>query len=273
MNNFATRAITGTLFVLIVVAAVVVNAITLGTFFALVVALSSYEFTHLLSQRYKNIPVIFSTVISTLSFIIIALFVTKPFFHYSLWLFIILLIVLIFIIELYRKKENPIENIMVGLFPLFYIVLPFSLLYISAFFGTSDYHYEIILGFFLMLWASDTGAYLVGSKIGKHKLFERISPKKTWEGSIGGAVLAIIVAALLNMYYPILSLPEWIIAALIIVIFGNLGDLTESLFKRSLSVKDSGNILPGHGGLLDRFDGLLIAAPVYFIYLMYIYRF
>ncbi len=121
--------------------------------------------------------------------------------------------------------------------------------------------------------ANDTGAYLVGRKFGKHKLFERISPKKTWEGSFGGAILGLGVGYLNAQLFPDLSLFNWMIVALLVVVFGSLGDLVESMFKRSLGIKDSGKLLPGHGGILDRFDGIFIAAPVVYTYLRFIFTF
>ena len=152
-----------------------------------------------------------------------------------------------------------------------------TLLYYFSFidnnqFGGS-YYYQIVLGFFFLLWANDTGAYLVGRKLGRTKLFERISPKKTWEGSLGGAVLGIGVGYLNAQIFTDLSLFNWIIVALLVVVFGSLGDLVESLFKRSLNIKDSGKLLPGHGGLLDRFDGIFIAAPIVYTYLRFIFAF
>ena len=130
--------------------------------------------------------------------------------------------------------------------------------------------YGVLFGYFGILWISDTGAYLVGSAIGKHRLFERISPKKSWEGSIGGAIFALGGAALCWYLFGDILLWQWFVLGLIIVIIGTLGDLVESLFKRSLGVKDSGSILPGHGGMLDRFDAVFISAPFVFAYLMII---
>ena len=123
------------------------------------------------------------------------------------------------------------------------------------------------LSVFIFLWASDSGAYLVGSLIGKHRLFERISPKKSWEGSIGGGVLALVAAWALWYFFPIMSLWQWIGMALVVVVFGTWGDLVESLLKRQLGIKDSGHILPGHGGILDRFDSSMLAVPAVVIYL------
>jgi phosphatidate cytidylyltransferase len=128
-------------------------------------------------------------------------------------------------------------------------------------------HYGIVLGFFLLIWLNDTGAYFIGSLIGKHKLFERISPGKTWEGSAGGTLFALLTAWGLSYIFPQIDRTHWLILAIITVVTGTLGDLVESMLKRSLGIKDSGNILPGHGGMLDRFDAVLLSAPFVFVYL------
>src|SRR5262249_33725331 len=120
---------------------------------------------------------------------------------------------------------------------------------------------EIIFGCLFILWASDTGAYFAGTLFGRRKLFERISPKKSWEGAVGGALLAIVFAILMNAFFHSLQLWQWLSIAVIIIVGGTFGDLIESLLKRSIVIKDSGTSLPGHGGFLDRFDGLLISAP------------
>lgn len=173
---------------------------------------------------------------------------------------------IIFFAELYRKKKQPFQNIAFTLTGILYTVLPFGLLSeIAAF--RNEYNSSLLLGYFILIWTSDTFAYLVGRKVGKHRLFERISPKKSWEGSVGGAIAAIIMAWVLHRFDPSIDLWIWIIVAFIIVVTGTLGDLTESLLKRTLGVKDSGNILPGHGGLLDRFDAILLSAPFVWAFL------
>lgn len=172
----------------------------------------------------------------------------------------------IFFAELYRKKNQPFHNIAFTLLGVLYTVLPFGLLSEIASFQNT-YNPGILLGYFVLIWTSDTFAYLVGRKLGKRRLFERISPKKSWEGSAGGALAAFTMAWVLSQFYHDIELWIWICMAAIIVITGTLGDLTESLLKRSLGVKDSGNILPGHGGLLDRFDAILLSAPFVWAFL------
>ncbi|MEO5569436.1 MAG: CDP-archaeol synthase, partial [Bacteroidia bacterium] len=181
---------------------------------------------------------------------------------------------LLFIFELFRKSKHPFINIALTITGIIYVAVPFGLfLFIGANNGPDGmYHPQIALGFLYLLWASDTGAYLVGSKIGKHRLFERISPKKSWEGSIGGAAIALLTAFVISKFYMDLSLLDWMVVALIIVVTGTFGDLVESMLKRSLDIKDSGKIFPGHGGILDRFDGLLLAAPFVFFYLSFFER-
>ena len=155
---------------------------------------------------------------------------------------------------------------------IFYVAVPFTLLNVVAF-ENGNYNYQIIFGCLFILWASDTGAYFAGTFFGKRKLFERISPKKSWEGFFGGAALALVFTIGLPYFFEAigqtstLTLLNWIVVGLIIIVGGTFGDLVESLLKRSIEIKDSGDALPGHGGFLDRFDGLLISAPFIVAYL------
>lgn len=180
------------------------------------------------------------------------------------------LVAVVYLIKLYKTEQKPFTNIAFTFLGVFYIAIPFALLNHAAFQDTlfgSRYNFEIILGALLILWASDTGAYFAGTFFGKHKLFERISPKKSWEGFWGGAALAMTMTYVLTLYFHSLSLVDWMIVGLLIIIGGTFGDLVESLLKRSIEIKDSGTSLPGHGGFLDRFDGLFISAPFIVAYL------
>lgn len=172
----------------------------------------------------------------------------------------------IFIRELYKKSTIPFSNIAYTLLGLLYTTVPF-IFYHSIAFISGEYNFHLALSFFLMLWGNDTGAYIFGMKFGKKKLFERHSPKKSWEGFFGGVFTSTVVAIIIANYYTDYDLKHWVAIAIIISCFGTMGDLVESMFKRSIHIKDSGKILPGHGGLLDRFDGLLLSAPVVFVYL------
>lgn len=173
---------------------------------------------------------------------------------------VIPVIALAFPIELYKREAAPFTNIAYTLLGVVYVGIPFSLIHVITFIQ-GDYHYEIILGILLVLWANDTGAYLVGSRLGKHKLFQRISPQKSWEGALGGTVLSIFVSYGIAYYLGGLHWGLWLGIGGIIAVAGTYGDLVESMLKRSLELKDSGETLPGHGGFLDRFDSFLLAIP------------
>jgi phosphatidate cytidylyltransferase len=186
-------------------------------------------------------------------------------------------IIYLMVAELYLKAEDPIHNWAYTMMSQLYIALPFSLLNVLAFRQNGaaiTYSYLMPLSVFVFLWMNDTGAYLCGSLLGKHKLFPRISPGKTWEGSIGGGILVMAIAV--GVYYLTeqygvndsgLTAIQWAGLGLTVVVFGTWGDLIESLFKRTLGIKDSGNVLPGHGGMLDRFDSSLLAIPAVVVYL------
>ncbi|HEY0029982.1 MAG TPA: phosphatidate cytidylyltransferase, partial [Bacteroidia bacterium] len=168
--------------------------------------------------------------------------------------------------ELFTKAQNPFRNIAFTILGIIYVAVPFSLLnYLVVYNGS--YNYQLLFGFFFILWCNDSGAYLAGSAFGKHKLFPRVSPGKSWEGSVGGAIASYIVVLIISGWYTSISLRDWIVIAAILIVIGTLGDLVESLLKRSKNVKDSGTLLPGHGGVLDRFDSLLMATPFVFTYL------
>ncbi|GAB2527617.1 phosphatidate cytidylyltransferase [Rufibacter soli] len=177
------------------------------------------------------------------------------------WLFLLPPVMLLALVaELYGKKEQPFTNAALTLVGVFYIAAPFTLLHVLAFLP-GRYSWQIILGIIFLIWASDTGAYAAGKKFGKNKLFPRISPGKTWEGWVGGVLLSIAIAWLLSLYFTDLTLGHWLGVAVLVSVFGVLGDLVESMLKRSLGVKDSGTLIPGHGGILDRFDSLILVVP------------
>jgi phosphatidate cytidylyltransferase len=264
------RALTGTVFVVILITATYLSIFSLFILYLLFVIIGSWEYFNILKKNSKVTPnSVLGISSSVLTFISLC---ANPVFNKSPIPFIALLIFTVFgtaLIELYRNKNVPFSNITHTLFPIFYVSVPFGLLILA---NSQTYqnifHSELILGFYFALWSNDTGAYLFGKAFGKHKLFERISPNKTWEGSIGGAFSAIGISILTGYYFSSLPMWQWIGIGIIISIFGSMGDLVESLFKRSMGVKDSGRIMPGHGGILDRFDGLLIAAPFVFAFLI-----
>ena len=266
------RAITGFLFVIILLAGTYYGEYTASFLFLIIITLGVRELFNIAKKDEKISPHgVWGIVICGISFIIFAL-TTQDLIDNKYLFTIIPLLFSTFIIELFRKKEKPFVNLSYTILGIIYITVPFSMLYELGFHQNEEkYNYQIIIGFFILLWANDTGAYLAGRYLGKHKLFERISPKKTWEGSIGGAIISLSSAYFISLFYNHLELSNWIIISIIVTIFGGLGDLVESMFKRSLNIKDSGSIMPGHGGILDRFDGLLLAVPFVYFYLKFIH--
>lgn len=275
INNFIKRAITGVLFVAILVGCILYNPLSFGILFTIISALTIYEFGQLVNMRAEgvNINKMITMLGGAYLFLAIMGFCTNEGQEGSkIFIPYVLLLLYMMISELYLKKENPILNWAYSMFSQLYIGLPFAMLNILAFnydptYSSVSYNPILPLSIFIFLWLNDTSAYCIGSLIGKHRLFERISPKKSWEGSIGGGVVAIGVSFVLAHYFPFMSMWEWAGLALVVVIFGTWGDLTESLLKRQLHVKDSGTILPGHGGMLDRFDSALMAIPAAVAYI------
>ncbi len=271
LNNLATRAITGSIYVLLIVFSIIIHPCFFYTVFAVFLLASLVEFYSIVSSDTIK-PINYQGIIISLSMFIITALINSNLIDYKYLALLIPLIFFCFIIELFRNKTNPLQNIAITLLGIIYIAVPLSLMLIFTNFLNEKniFNTGLVLGFFILIWTNDTFAYLVGIKWGKNRLFERVSPKKSWEGSIGGLVFSIFGSIILSYYFHELSTPEWIGMSIIIVIFGSLGDLVESLFKRSLNIKDSGNILPGHGGILDRLDAVLIAAPFVFFYLILI---
>ncbi len=279
MKNLITRAITGVFFVAAVVTCFL-RPEAMIFLFALVTGLTVWEFTGIVNNI-ENVSVnrFLSTVAAVYFFLGMAGY-SSGIVPSAVFIPYLLTVVYMFISELYTKAPNSINNWAYTMLSQMYIALPFATLNVLAFRGIGDmvyYNYLIPLSVFIFLWTNDTGAYLSGSLFGKHKLFPRVSPGKSWEGSIGGGILVLIVATAIGWYENsgmhdvaeglAMSVPAWMGLGLVVVFFGTWGDLVESLFKRTVGIKDSGNILPGHGGMLDRFDSSLMAIPAAVIYI------
>lgn len=274
MKNFIVRTITGIIFVAAIVSCFL-NPMAMVVLFALVTGLTVWEFTGIVNEHVAATTL--NRVICTVAgvWFFLAMFgFCWGIVNSAVFLVYLFTIMYLVISELYLKHENPINNWAYTMLSQMYIAMPLSLINVLAFMGSADgevhYNYVLPLSVFVFLWVNDSGAYCCGSLLGRHKLFPRVSPGKSWEGSIGGAVLVVVVAyvisQLLGTSSPLTAL-EWMGLGLVVVIFGTWGDLVESLFKRTLGIKDSGNILPGHGGMLDRFDSSLMAFPAAAIYL------
>ena len=273
MKNFIQRTITGIIFVSIVLTSIYFQPDykTLTTLFALVMGYGLLEFYSLVNKGFNTqVPTAYMFICGLILYGFVGSTCSDTLTTLVFAALYILYITGLFIYELYRKKEQPIHNIAFSLLGQVMVALPCSLINLIA--VPDQIHWVFAL--FILIWLSDTGAYLVGCTLGKHKLFERISPKKSWEGFFGGCAFAIggsmLLWHLFTTVWPIganTTWWQWLIFAIIIIIFGTYGDLSESLLKRAANIKDSGNILPGHGGILDRFDSLLLCIPVVYIYL------
>ena len=274
MKNFITRTITGVLFVAVLVGCFF-DATAMIVLFALITGLTLWEYSGLVNQ-WDDIQVnrFISVVAGVYLFLAMAGYcigITTG----SVFIPYLITVLYLIISELFTKAANPINNWAYTMLGQMYIALPLSTINILAFPAQANqevgYSYLLPLSIFIFLWVNDTGAYCTGSLFGKHKLFPRVSPGKSWEGSIGGAILVLVAAAIIGYLTEdninSISIPIWMGLGLVVVVFGTLGDLVESLFKRTLGIKDSGNILPGHGGMLDRFDSSLMAIPASVIYI------
>lgn len=265
MNNFVKRTLSGFLFISVIIGSILLSKFSFAFVFALICAASVYEFHKITNneadiQVDKRLAAFASYLLFICSFIVVS-------GMYSTWVFGIygFVVLGIFISELFAKKTNPIHNWAYFMLGQVFVALPFSLLNFIIY--IHGFQPLILLALFATIWVNDSGAYLVGVSFGNHRLFERISPKKSWEGFFGGAFFALLSGYVFSMYIPEISLINWLIFSELVVVFGTFGDLSESLLKRTINVKDSGNVIPGHGGLLDRFDSMLLAAPVIYFYL------
>ena len=276
MKNFIIRTITGVIFVAAIVASFL-RPEAMVLLFSIVTGLTIWEFTGLVNEReHVTVNRFICTVAGVYFFYAMTYFCSDLYAGVAksvVFIPYLVTIVYLLIAELYLKQDDPIHDWAYTMLSQMYIALPFSLLNVLAFTangsGMVAFNTLLPLSVFVFLWVNDTGAYCVGSLLGRHKLFPRISPGKSWEGSIGGAVFVLAAAWAVSYFLDdvMLNLYEWLGLGLVVVVFGTWGDLVESLFKRTLGVKDSGSILPGHGGMLDRFDSSLLAIPAAVIYL------
>ena len=261
-----TRAITAFFFTIVMLGSIFLGSYIYSIFYLVLSLATLLEFFKLIKtagiRPHRNIALLTAALI----------FAMTAGYHYLQFetkylLLLVALLFAVFISELYKKEKIPFANISYTFVGFVYVTAPFCFFYSMGFMIDSNYNFHIPLAFLLMLWANDTGAYLFGSRWGKTRLFERHSPKKSWEGFFGGMLVSVLVSYLLSFVFLDMHPVLWAGMAMLVVTFGTLGDLVESMLKRSLNAKDSGTILPGHGGFLDRFDGLLLAAPVVYTYL------
>lgn len=265
LSNLAQRSVVGLIFAVAVIGCALAGPLTNGMLFLFFAAVGLYEVYDLLKHQQSNAPRWFKGMsVGVILYMLVFLVQTQSI--EPLWFWILpLLIAIIFVAELIKLDHLTLSNLAITIFGWIYVVMPLSLVNVLP---TIQGIYDPfpLIGFFLVLWANDTGAYLIGKYLGKHKLYPEVSPNKTWEGLAGGSVVAIASAVGLFKLTHTLYMQDWIVMAFCVVTFGNLGDLFESHLKRNFGVKDSGHIMPGHGGVMDRFDGLFLALPVFLAY-------
>ncbi len=276
MKNLVTRTITGVIYVVAIVVCFL-NPLAMEFLFAIITGLTLWEYCGLVNEI-KGVCVnrFISTIAGVYLFLAFGGYCGGLVNTAIVFVPYLLTIIYLFVSGLYTRNENPLNDWAYTMLGQMYIALPFSTINILAFNFSSDgiiiFNYVVPLCVFIFLWANDSGAYCIGSLLGKHKLFERISPNKTWEGSIGGLILVLIAAGIIGYLNKDsqamvgLNILQWLGLGIVVAVFGTWGDLVESTIKRTLGIKDSGNILPGHGGMLDRFDSSLMAIPASVIY-------
>lgn len=268
MKEVVLRTGTGLVFIAVVVGCILWNPYSLASLFYIAGVLGMLEYYSICKIGGVHPQTTVGLLTGTVLYITIELVKLQVFSGYIISLSIPFFMA-IFVYELFRKRPDPFNNIAHTVVGIIYIMAPFALLNIFTFEEiVNEYQPAVVLGFFIILWLNDTGAYVFGRLLGRRKLFPRISPKKTWEGFAGGAIVSLAGAALMALFTEQMGVGHWLAMGIIIVVAATLGDLVESMLKRSARVKDSSNLLPGHGGILDRFDGVLLASPTVFTYLM-----
>lgn len=269
MKTLLTRSVTGLVFAFTILGSLLLGQYAFFVVFGAILAGTLVEFYSLFKNKSYRPNKIVGSITSLMLFFL--LFLTSSGWVQQNWLFVIFpFLLLIFISELFSKKASPLESMAISFLAIGYIAVPISLVNLLVFPVFEDkpqFMPELLMVVLAIIWIYDSAAYLFGVNFGRHRLFERISPKKSWEGAIGGAIVAVAAAYPAFLFIPEIDLIHWVVLSFLIVVSSTFGDLTESMIKRSLGIKDSGNFFPGHGGILDRFDSLLFVIPVVVLYL------
>ncbi|WP_462280388.1 phosphatidate cytidylyltransferase [Salinivirga cyanobacteriivorans] len=265
MKNFVQRSLTGFLFAIVTLISILWHEVTFTLFYGIVMLLILIEYHHMLRKVHGHPLMAWQIILSILMYVGGWLVVNKV-IPFSALALTIPLFFLVFITELYRRKRRIAQNLSMTFLPVIHVALPLALL-VAIGYLSGEYDDRMILSIVLFTWTFDTFAYIVGVLIGKNRIAPKISPKKSWEGFIGGLVASAGLALVLSHYWAVFDPVKWIVISVLISIGATFGDLVESVLKRAAGMKDSGRILPGHGGVFDRFDGFLFAIPFVFSYL------
>jgi len=266
LSNLVKRTLSGAVFVAVIIGSIWLHPYVYAGMMLAVIVWAMLEYYDIVIKD----RVLAGKFIGVLSGVILfsaCFFYAQGIVSDKVFLFFIPLFVYLFISQLYSANHYSFRAIAYTFTGVVYVALPLSMCNGLAFPFNNEYTPDILLGFFILLWTNDTFAYLIGIGFGRHRLFERISPKKSWEGFFGGLICTVALSFLVARLFPVLPFYHWMAVAVIIVVFGVYGDLIESMLKRNLKIKDSGHFLPGHGGILDRFDAVLLAAPMVYFYL------
>lgn len=271
MKVLLTRAASGAVYVLLVLGSLFLGPYTFASLLLVLILLGLMEY-RVLAEKLSGSPALWAMLPAGILLYLAAAGFFMGLAGEELLLFTLLPGFALFVAGLYRKKATAFMGMALEVLSLVYVVLPLSLLnamlHLDAVAGMPSR--SLVLAFLVFIWTGDTFAYLTGRWLGRHKLFERLSPKKTWEGFFGGLVFSVVASVIFAGLYTQIPLFGWIMYAIVVVTAGTFGDLTESMLKRNAGVKDSGNLIPGHGGVLDRLDSILLAAPFAYIYLRYV---
>lgn len=270
MSNFLTRLITGVIYGGTIIACLMLGKLTCTILFFALMIMALLEFYTIVKKDNSKPQIVIGLMTAVVMYFSSVLFFESLEFSHFFINCTLLLILFIFCFELFKKTEPNFNNIALTLAGLIYIALPMSLTHFLNHNSTNNYDYTLLLSVFILIWLSDTGGYLIGMRFGKHKLHEKISPKKSWEGAAGSLLFSIIGSIIISLIFTQMSHIEWVLLAIVVSIASLIGDLVESHLKRSLDRKDSGWILPGHGGILDRIDSTLFVIPTVYIYINFI---
>ncbi len=271
MKDLTRRSVTGIVYILLMLGGAAFHPVIFAIIFGTFLYFTQLEFYKLVESAGSKPRKNFGLGLGVLFFLVCFGMVNSLLPAKSYLIFVPALSFLL-LFEAFSDRSGILQNSAITFTGFLYVAIPFSLLHFIVHPGYPNYpvfNSNILIGVFLMVWIYDSMAYLAGSNFGKHKISKRISPNKSWEGCIGGAVGAVLMAVLNSYLFPQPSLLDWLVISVLVIIFGTLGDLFESKIKRRLKVKDSGTLLPGHGGLLDRFDSLLFVVPVVYVWLIF----